>query len=260
MLQQLQPRQGLPLHRSRTISDMPLPRLPSEAATPKRRASMPARPPAALSLPFEERLGTVGERASSGLSLVSDGASSNASSHRGSESDAAATYAPSAAGPLTIAGLVLLVVSSGVGTNIAFEMLSRDEPGCATLLTLFQYGTALAGGLRGARAHLLSPRIPRRRHAVFTLLMLLTAWAGNLSVDWKPQPEPKPPAPTATPPLPSGKVPFPLYLIIKSANLVSNMLAGRLLMKKTYRRGQVRRAQRNAIPHGERRRGGRGRR
>ena len=49
--------------------------------------------------------------------------------------------------------------------------------------------------------------------------MLLTAYCGNKSVDWK--------------------VPFPLYLIIKSSNLVANLLVGRLGFAKIYGLGQV---------------------
>ena len=52
----------------------------------------------------------------------------------------------------------------------------------------------------------------------FTALMLATSLLGNASVDYK--------------------LPFPLYLIIKSSNLVANLLVGSLLFRRTYARAQ----------------------
>ena len=129
------------------------------------------------------------------------------------------TPAPSAAGALVVAGLFFLVVASGMATNVAFELLSREEPGCAGVLTLAQYLMALASSAPRAVAHLRRPSVPLRWHGAFTALMLLTAYCGNKSVDWK--------------------VPFPLYLIIKSSNLVANRLVGRLGFAKIYGLGQV---------------------
>ena len=129
------------------------------------------------------------------------------------------TPAPSAAGALVVAGLFFLVVASGMATNVAFELLSREEPGCAGVLTLAQYLMALASSAPRAVAHLRRPSVPLRWHGAFTALMLLTAYCGNKSVDWK--------------------VPFPLYLIIKSSNLVANLLVGRFGFVKRYGVGQV---------------------
>ena len=68
---------------------------------------------------------------------------------------------PSTADRFRVAGLGALLVASGVLTNVAFELLSKREPGCASLLTLFQYLTALAGELPRAAAHLRVSSQPR---------------------------------------------------------------------------------------------------
>jgi len=115
--------------------------------------------------------------------------------------------------------LFLIVVVAGTATNVAFEFLGREEPQCASVLTLMQYVSVVAGALPRASEHILRPRIPRRWHLLFALLMTTTAVCGNKSVDLQ--------------------IPFPMYLIIKSSNLVSNMCLGGLLLGKTYHRGQV---------------------
>ena len=110
------------------------------------------------------------------------------------------------------------LIASGLLTNIAFEALSKLEPGCSGVLTLCQYLFALVGGASGTRAHLIAPVIPLRWHLIFTLLMFLTAFCGNASVDYK--------------------LPFPLYLIIKSSNLVASMVVGAAFGKR-YGRSQA---------------------
>ena len=54
--------------------------------------------------------------------------------------------------------------------------------------------------------HLARAKIPLRWHAAFTALTLATAVCGNASVDFR--------------------LPFPIYLIIKSSNLIANLLLG----------------------------------
>ena len=110
------------------------------------------------------------------------------------------------------------LVASGVLTNVAFEKLSKSEPGCTGLLTFAQYVVALIGGVPSARKHLSSPAIPFRVHMAFTLLMFVTAYAGNRSVEFS--------------------LPFPIYLIIKSSNLIASMAVG-CLFGKAYTRGQA---------------------
>ena len=118
---------------------------------------------------------------------------------------------------LKIALLAFALLSSGLITNVAFEALSKLEPGCSGVLTLCQYLTALVGCMGQAGRHLSQPAIPLRCHLVFTTLMFLTAYCGNASVDFQ--------------------LPFPLYLIIKSSNLVASMAVG-AMAGKTYSRGQ----------------------
>lgn len=111
------------------------------------------------------------------------------------------------------------MIVSGVLTNVAFELLSKRQPGCSSFLTLCQYITALVGGGgRAAVQYIRSPALPRRVHAVFCVLMFLTAVCGNLSVDFQ--------------------LPFPLYLIIKSSNLVASMAVGSAA-GKSYSRAQL---------------------
>ena len=51
---------------------------------------------------------------------------------------------------LRLLGIGAVLVISGVLTNVAFELLSKRQPGCSSLLTMCQYLTALAGGGGGA--------------------------------------------------------------------------------------------------------------
>ena len=117
-----------------------------------------------------------------------------------------------------IASLATVLIVSGLFTNIAFEMLSKHDPGSSGLLTLFQYAVALVSCARHAPTHLTSPAIPYHIHATFCVLMLCTAWFGNRSVEFN--------------------LPFPLYLIIKSSNLVASMAVG-VAAGKRYTRGQI---------------------
>ena len=127
--------------------------------------------------------------------------------------------ATAAGGWLKIASLAGVLILSGLATNIAFELLSKHEPGSSGILTLFQYVVALGtGGPRHAISHLTAPAIPRRVHMLFCVLMLSTAWCGNRSVEFN--------------------LPFPLYLIIKSSTLVASMAVGAAAAGKRYSRGQ----------------------
>lgn len=120
---------------------------------------------------------------------------------------------------LRLLGISAVLVISGVLTNVAFELLSKRQPGCSSLLTMCQYVTALAGGGGGATLrYIRSPALPLRVHGTFCLLMFLTAFCGNLSVDFN--------------------LPFPLYLIIKSSNLVASMAVG-AFFGKSYSRQQL---------------------
>jgi hypothetical protein len=94
---------------------------------------------------------------------------------------------------LSVALLATGLVVSGLATNVAFELLSKDEEGITSLLTLLQYAVALAGSLPDAWRHLSAPTIPIRVHVAFATLMLATAFCGNLSVEFS--------------------LPFPLYLV-----------------------------------------------
>ena len=116
-----------------------------------------------------------------------------------------------------VAGLAAGLISSGLLTNVAFELLSKSESGCTSLLTLAQYAVALLAQLREAPKHLSSPAIPLRVHVCFCALMFGTAFCGNRSVDYN--------------------LPFPIYLTIKSSNLVASMLVG-VASGKRYSRGQ----------------------
>lgn len=90
------------------------------------------------------------------------------------------------------------------------------DPGCASLTSFFQYGLTVAEGSR----LLTKPRdIPLKWHLLFVLLMFVTAYMGNKSVEYN--------------------LPFALYLIIKSSSLVANMIMGKLLLGKQYSFGQV---------------------
>mmetsp|Transcript_75250 Transcript_75250/g.178793 ORF Transcript_75250/g.178793 Transcript_75250/m.178793 type:complete len:545 (+) Transcript_75250:32-1666(+) len=120
---------------------------------------------------------------------------------------------------LRIVTLFTVVVVAGTATNVAFEFLGREEQQCASVLTLCQYVSVIAGALPRALQHLREPKIPRKWHLLFAALMTMTAVCGNKSVDWH--------------------IPFPLYLIIKSSNLVSNLCVGGLMLGKRYRGGQV---------------------
>lgn len=118
-----------------------------------------------------------------------------------------------------VALFTTLVIIGGVGCNIAFETLSKEDPGCASVTSLFQYILTIAEGLPKVRQLLQKRNIPLYWHVLFVFLMFVTAYAGNKSVEWH--------------------VPFPLYLIIKSSNLVANVLCGWLILGKRYRLPQI---------------------
>ena len=111
------------------------------------------------------------------------------------------------------------VVASGILTNISLEKLNRADPGCGQVISLLQYLSVVAEQLPRAAGYLRAPAIPLRVHALFVVLMFLVAWMGNACMAYA--------------------LPFALYLIIKSSNLVFSLLVGAAGLGKTYRRGQV---------------------
>ena len=220
----LMPRTGAPLRRSPSsvvcFSPMALEAEMSEAMsslqprapTLTRRHSVPVN----IASWAHTELNRIGRSRTVGTMLVRMGAIDEVAPESEARGEMAADTA--ARPPARVVGCFLLVLASGVGTNVAFELLARDEPGCASLLSLLQYTFALCGTLPVASTHVRSSKIPLRLHVAFTALMLATSLLGNASVDYK--------------------LPFPLYLIIKSSNLVANLLVGSLLFRKTYARAQ----------------------
>jgi len=138
----------------------------------------------------------------------------------GEESSSSAQPAvASAVGGSAAALLFLGIVASSSLSNLTLQKLNALRPGCGQLITLLQYVATCLEKSPRAGTYLLRPCIPPPYHLAFVLLMFLTAWASNKSME-------------------SG-MPFGHFLVVKNTNLVFSMLLGFGMLGRRYTAVQV---------------------
>lgn len=130
----------------------------------------------------------------------------------------AAKHAPRPpASPWIVVTAAALIIAGGCGSAAVLELLNREDPGCAHLVTFCQFASSVVTSF--SVDHFRRRRLSLVRHAEFVALNFAAQYLANLSLDWG--------------------VPLPVFFLVRNGNLLANMLVAAVLLKKRFTARQI---------------------